>query len=216
MNENIEKKYIIDHTAPFFEIQGEMERFAELHHVPILSRDSLDLLVSLIKIKKPKRILEFGTATAYSAIAMAVNMPDDGEIITIERNDKRFDEATRNIHRMRLQNKIKIFQIDATEAHDIIAQNAPYDFVFIDAAKGQYRLFFDMAFPHVSKGGVMVSDNMFHKGIVFEEHISRVEKRQRTIYKRMRAYIDFLKKDNDLFFSTLLPVGDGVAITYKV
>ena len=88
--------------------------------------------------------------------------------------------------------------------------------MFIDAAKGQYRLFFDMAFPHVSKGGVMVSDNMFHKGIVFEEHISRVEKRQRTIYKRMRAYIDFLKKDNDLFFSTLLPVGDGVAITYKV
>ncbi len=215
MNDLQTKDFIIKHTFPFFEYQLEMEEYAHKNHVPIISRDSLDTLLALIKIQKPKKILELGTAIGYSSIAMALSMPLDGQIISMERNLARFDEAKSNISKMNLDDKITVHIIDATRAAEIVAENAPYDFVFIDAAKGQYQLYFDMVFPYVNDGGLLVSDNIFHKGLVFEEDISKVEKRQRTIYRRMRDYLNFLKSDNTDFYTALLPIGDGLAITYK-
>ncbi len=207
-------KYIINKTFDFIPIQYEMEAYAAEHHVPIISRDSLDLVVSLLKIKRPKKILEFGTAIGYSAILMASNVETDARIFSFERNEKRYETAVKNIKKAGLENSIFVYNEDATKSSKTL-EDKEFDFVFIDAAKGQYKAFFDLVFDKVTPGGVIVSDNIFHKGLVCLQDINSVEKRQRTIYRRMNEYLDFLKSENDDFFTSLIPIGDGIAITYK-
>lgn len=207
------KKYIEKNTFSFFEMQKEMEDYAQEYNVPIITKDSLDLLMSFVKIKKPKKIFEFGAAIGYSAIAMAVGS-SCSHITTIERDLQRYNLALENISKMNLQNRIKIYNVDAKDSCEIIKQEM-YDLVFIDAAKGHYREYFDMIFENVNKGGIILSDNIFYKGLIFEENASDVEKKQRTIYKRMTEYIKFLKSNNENFFTSLVPIGDGIAITYK-
>lgn len=206
--------YIKNKTFSFCALQEEMEAYAKEHHVPIISRDSLDFLVLLLKLRKPKRILEFGTAIGYSAIIMASVLDKDTKIVTIERNQLRYDTALENIKKAGLEEVIEVYFMDALEAREAV-QDKTFDFVFIDAAKGQYKLFFDLAYDLVVPSGVIVSDNVFHKGMVCIPDIVDVDRRQRTIYKRMNDYVTFLKKDNNGFFSSLVPIGDGLAITYK-
>lgn len=208
------KEYIESKTFSFFELQNEMEEYAKEKHIPIISRDSLDFLIGILKIKKPKSVLEFGTAIAYSAIAMAVNLPEDAKIITLERDLQRVEEANAYIERMGLQHKIEVHAVDATAA-DVLIRNNRFDFVFIDAAKGQYRLFFDMVYDSVSEGGILLSDNVFYKEMVLRDNALQVDKRYRTIYRRMNEYLSFLKTKNEEFFTTLVPIGDGIAVTYK-
>lgn len=207
-------EFIIKKTFPFFPLQLEMEDYAREHHVPIISRDSLDFLISILKLKKPKSVLEFGTAIGYSSIVMASHLEKDARILTFERNVPRFNLALENIKKANFENMIEVCNMDATEADGYLTDKK-FDLVFIDAAKGQYQLFFDLAYDLVEPGGVIVSDNIFHKGVVFEEDVMQVDKRQRTIYKRMNAYLDFLKTKNSDFFTSLIPIGDGIALTYK-
>lgn len=213
MNNRV-KEFIENKTFSFFSVQEEMEEYAVREHIPIISRDSLDLLISMVRIRQPKRVFEFGAAIAYSTIAMAVNMPSDSQIITIERDEERYRKACEYIQRMNLQDRIQIHCIDAKDAMDIIRKE-PFDLVFIDAAKAQYQLFFDMIFEQVSSGGIIVSDNIFHKEVILEKSEETVEKRQRTIYRRMNKYIDFLKQKEANYFTSLVPIGDGIAITSK-
>lgn len=208
------QEYIKKKTFSFFEIQSELESYAQQYHIPIISRDSLDLLIGIIKIKKPQKILEFGTAIGYSTIAMATQADPSSKIISFERDVIRYREAQKNIDKMGMQDRIVVYNQDVLTDHEIL-QDQIFDLVFIDAAKGQYRAFFDLIFDKVSPGGVIISDNIFHKGMIVEETASSVDKRYRTIYKRMNEYIDHLKSENDDFFTTLVPIGDGIAITYK-
>lgn len=208
------KEYIIEKTFSISNLQLEMEKFAVQNHVPIITRDSLDLLISLIKIKKPKQILEFGTAIGYSSIIMANYLDKDAKIITVERNQARYDQAISNIKKSGLEDKITVYHMEALEIKELI-KDIQFDMVFIDAAKGQYRLFFDMIFEQVNPSGIIVSDNIFHKGMVCEKDKSKVIRRQRTIYNRMNDYLSFLKEENNRFYTCLIPIGDGMAITYK-
>lgn len=206
--------FIKNHTYRFFDLQDEMREYAEKNHVPIISLDSLDFLISMVKINKPKKIIEFGTAIAYSTIAMAVNSSEETQIISFERNQKRYEMAIKNIKRAGLSSRIKVYNIDAFESKEII-DSTKFDMVFIDAAKGQYKFFFDLVFESLNSGGIIVSDNLFHKDMILEEDIKKIEKRQRTIYRRMTEYIEFLKNENSEYYSSILPIGDGMAVTYK-
>lgn len=213
---NLIDAYIEEKTFEFSPLQLEMEAYAREHHVPIISRDSLDLLISLLKIKKPRRVLEFGTAIGYSAILMAMQLEGGAKIISFERNEPRYERALENIEKANLKDRIQVYNMDAAEANHIL-DGQSFDFVFIDAAKGQYQVFFDMVYDKLAAGAIIVSDNIFHKGLVCIKDAQDVDKRQRTIYRRMNDYLGYLKskeKKNE-FFTSLIPIGDGIAITYK-
>ncbi|MGB5822574.1 MAG: O-methyltransferase [Proteocatella sp.] len=211
---NLVSQYINDRTYPVSELQSEMEIYAKDNVVPIVTRDTLALLKSIIEIKKPGKILEFGTAIGYSSIMICDTLEGECKLTSIERNEKRYNKALENIEKSGFQKQIQVIHADALESKEAV-QAQTYDFVFIDAAKGQYQLFFDMVYDNVESGGIIVSDNIFHKAMVCETDISRVERRQRTIYRRMNDYLDFLTKNNEEFHTSLVPIGDGLAITYK-
>lgn len=211
---DIVSEYIIEKTYEDFELQLEMEAYAKENVVPIVSRDTLAFIKTMLEIKKPKKILEFGTAIGYSSIMMCHTLNSDCKITTVERNEKRYQKAMKNIKKAGYEDNISVIHMDALDSAELITKDS-YDLVFIDAAKGQYKLFFDMIYDNVVSDGIIISDNIFHKSMVCEKDIADVERRQRTIYRRMNEYLDFLTKPNEKFCTSLIPIGDGLAITYK-
>lgn len=119
----------------------KLEAYAEEHHVPIMEKAGMEVSLQILSVKQPKKILEIGTAIGYSAIRMALEAPS-AEIYTIERNEKRHEEAVNNIKEFQLDDRIHVFYGDALELADAVHVTAPYDVIFIDAAKGQYQNFF--------------------------------------------------------------------------
>ena len=175
-------EFIRNNTFDFFDEQKDLELFAKENNVPIISKESLDFLIAVIKITKPKKIIELGTAIGYSAICMALQY-DDIEVISFERNVEMYNLAIQNIEKLGLTNRIRVYNIDITDAKEIIDKEK-YDLAFIDAAKGQYRVFFDLIFECINSGGTIISDNLFSKDIVLESNIENIPQKNRTIYKR--------------------------------
>lgn len=188
----------------------ELEIYAEENSVPIIHKEVSDLLKVMLKLTKPKRILEVGCAIGYSSIFFASIAGLDVEIITTERNEKMIEKAKENIKRAGLENNITILEGDAEET--LKSVDGEFDMVFIDAAKGQYQLFFDLVIDKVKTGGLVVSDNILYKGMV--AHDDFVVRRKKTIVKRMRNYLDYICSC-DYLSTSLIPIGDGVALSYK-
>ncbi|MDD2376311.1 MAG: O-methyltransferase [Clostridia bacterium] len=192
-----------------------IKRKAIENYVPILQDDSLKLIEVILHMIKPKKILEIGTAVGYSAAIFAKyleideNNKEGSYIKTIERNEKRFKEATENIFTLNLTEYIIPVFADATEYLTNLKEDDTYDVIFIDAAKGQYMVFLNEAKRLIKSGGVIIADNVLFKGRVlggYNEH------RHRTAVTRLREYIDNINDDKTLD-SILLNVGDGVAIS---
>lgn len=188
----------------------EMEIYAEDNSVPIIHKEVSELLKVILKIHKPKRILEIGCAIGYSSIFFADVLNNDVEIITTERNPIMLEKACENIKKAGLSDKIKILVGDAEETLKDI--DGDFDMVFIDAAKGQYKLFFDIVFDKVKNGGIVISDNILYKGMIASDDF--VVKRKKTIVKRMRDYLDYICHQ-EFLDTSIIPIGDGVAISYK-
>ena len=188
----------------------EMEKYAEDNSVPIIHKEVSELLKVILKIHKPKRILEIGCAIGYSSIFFADVLNNDVEIITTERNPIMLEKAYENIKKAGLSDKIKILVGDAEETLKDI--DGDFDMVFIDAAKGQYKLFFDIVFDKVKNGGIVISDNILYKGMIASDDF--VVKRKKTIVKRMRDYLDYICHQ-EFLDTSIIPIGDGVAISYK-
>lgn len=189
---------------------SDMEEYAKENSVPIIHKEVGELLKVILDIKKPKRILEIGCAIGYSSIFFSNVLNNEVDIITTERNPIMIEQAEKNIKRANLEDRIKILIGDAEETLENL--EGKFDMVFIDAAKGQYKLFFDMVFDKVNTGGVIVSDNILYKGMIASDEF--VVKRKKTIVKRMRNYLDYICNREDLDTS-IIPIGDGVAISYK-
>ncbi|SFE74312.1 O-methyltransferase [Peptostreptococcus sp. D1] len=187
-----------------------MEIYAEENSVPIIHKEVSELLKVILKIHKPKRILEIGCAIGYSSIFFANVLNNDVEIITTERNPIMLEKAYENIKKAGLSDKIKILVGDAEETLKDI--DGDFDMVFIDAAKGQYKLFFDIVFDKVKNGGIIISDNILYKGMIASDDF--VVKRKKTIVKRMRDYLDYICHQ-EFLDTSIIPIGDGVAISYK-
>ena len=197
-----------DGLTPFLE---NLAREARETDVPIIRRDMQSLLKVLIAMKQPHRILEIGTAVGFSAILMAQYGPADCTVTTIESYEKRIPLAGENFRQAGFQDRIELLEGDAAEIMPQLTD--PYDFIFMDAAKGQYPALLEDCLRLLTPGGVLVSDNVLQDGDLIESHYI-VERRNRTIYKRMRSYLYTLKHHPQLT-TAILPVGDGVTVSVK-
>ena len=191
---------------------AEMEQYAAAHYVPIMDRDGIELFVSFLRIQQPKRILEIGSAIGYSAIRIAKALPEVS-IVTIERDTDRYSKAVDYITRSGLTERISIIEADALLTEDGEIFNQTYDALFIDAAKGQYKRFFEKYSPTVSAGGVIYCDNMFMHGIVLLED-KDIPRRNRTMIRNLKEFTEWVM-NNPEYETSLLPVGDGLLIAVK-
>ena len=189
----------------------DLEREALEGQVPIIRQDMQSFLKVLLALHKPTRILEVGTAVGFSALLMAANTACDCRITTIEKYEKRIPQARKNFASSGMGDRITLLEGDALAVMKSLTE--PFDFIFMDAAKGQYIHFLPETLRLLVKGGVLVSDNVLQDGDIIESHYA-VERRNRTIYKGLREYLYVLKHTEGLLTS-VVPVGDGAAVTVK-
>ena len=177
------------------------------NHVPILRDISLAYICTILQIKKPKSLLEIGTAVGYSAINFSRYLDEDGKIITIEKDEMVANEARKNIKDMGLENKIQVVTSDAYEYMKTL--EGTFDTIFIDAAKGQYMKYLEQALRLSKKGTIIIADNVLLRGMVKGEYN---EHKHRTAVNRLRKYIDTVTTSEKLE-STIVDVGDGIAVS---
>ena len=194
------------------EILETIEKEALDTFVPIIRKEMQSFLKVLLAIKKPKRILEVGTAVGFSAILMSEYAPEECHITTIEKYEKRIPIALENFKRAGKENKITLIEGDAMEV--LKSLDGSFDFIFMDAAKGQYIYYLPEVVRLLEKDGVFVTDNVLQDGDVIESRFA-VERRNRTIHSRMREYLYELKHHR-LLETSIIPLGDGVALSTKV
>ena len=193
------------------EFLEEIEKEARKNYVPIIRKETQNLLKLLLAMNRPKRILEVGTAVGFSALLMEEYNPVACKITTIENYEKRIPIARQNFLSAGKQNVIELLEGDASEVLKTLQE--PYDFIFMDAAKGQYINFLPEVMRLLKTGGVLVSDNVLQDGDIIESRFA-VTRRDRTIHKRMRDYLYEITHMEELMTS-VLPVGDGVTISVK-
>ena len=195
-------------NTPFLE---ELEQYAIRERVPIIRREMQSFIKMFLAVNRPKRILEVGTAIGFSTLLMCEYGPEDLEIVTIENYEKRIPIARENFRRAGKEDKITLIEGDATEV--LAEMEGTFDFIFMDAAKGQYIHYLPNELRLLSDGGCLVSDNVMQDGDIIESRFA-VERRNRTIHARMREYLYELKHREDLVTS-IIPLGDGVAVSIK-
>ncbi len=176
-------------------------------YIPIIMDDTLIEIEKRMKLVKPIKILEIGTAVGYSAICFSKFLDNEGKIDTIERDGERAEEAKKNIKEMNLEEKINIYIGDAVEILPTL--NEKYDMIFIDAAKGKYPFFLKQALRLLSQNGIIFADNILYKGYVMSDYNKH---KQRTAVRNLREYIAETTENPDLE-TEILEVGDGLAVT---
>ena len=180
----------------------EVEKAALADEVPIIRRSMQSLISFLLEMKKPNAVLEIGTAVGFSSMFMSEYVPEDTIIDTIEKVPIRIKCAKENFER---------YAVDVLKK--LAAEGRKYDFIFMDAAKGQYLNFLEPVLDMLTDDGLLVTDNVLQDGDVAKSRYA-IERRDRTIHKRMRDYL-YTIKNHPLLETTILPVGDGVAISIK-
>ena len=193
------------------EILKNIKQEALENHVPILQDISLDFILLILKLAKPNKILEIGTAVGYSAIQFSKYL--DGEnpkIKTIEKNETMYNKAVENIKKMELEDKIEVIHDDAINYLKALDESDTYDVIFIDAAKGQYLVFLEEATRLVKNKGIIIADNVYFKGRVLSDYN---EHKYRTATNRLREYIKIVKEDKR-YDTTIFDIGDGVSISF--
>ena len=190
---------------------NEIEREAKADLVPVIRKEMQSFLKVLLAIHRPLRVLEVGTAVGFSALLFCEYGPENMQVTTIEKYEKRIPIARENFRRAGRENQITLLDGDAA---DILKElQEPYDLIFMDAAKGQYIHFLDDVLRLMKPGSILISDNVLQGGDIIESHYA-VERRNRTIYKRMREYLYELKH-NDKLLTSVIPLGDGVTVSVR-
>ena len=186
----------------------QLEEYAKINNIPIMEHDGIEFLLDYIKNNKVKKILEIGSAIGYSAIRMCL-IDESITVTAIERDEKRYKEAVKNIKDFNLKDRINIIFDDAFN----VDLDDEYDLIFIDAAKSQYIKFSEKFKVNLSKNGVIVSDNLNFHGLVHTD--KPIESRNvRGIVRKLNNYIDFLK-NNEEFDTIFYEIGDGVSISKR-
>lgn len=208
MDENVQN-YLSDHLPSSEDWVQEIEQQAKIDRVPIMDPIGINFLMQLIRLNKPSRILEIGAAIGYSALRMNEAFPE-ASITTIERDEIRYQQAVDNINRLNKSSNIKIIHGDALEVLSDL--DGTFDCVFIDAAKGQYQKFFELVMPLLAVNGIVITDNVLFRGYVMDENFEHP--RYKKMVEKIRKYNRWLV-NHPSFITTILPIGDGVAISYK-
>ncbi|MCI5529611.1 MAG: O-methyltransferase [Blautia sp.] len=195
-------------NTPFLE---KLEQEAISDRVPIIRKEMQSFLKVLLAILRPVRILEVGTAIGFSSLLMCEYGPENLELVTIENYEKRIPLAKENFKKAGRESQITLMEGDAGEI--LAGLSGSFDLIFMDAAKGQYIHWLPDVLRLMHPGSVLVSDNVLQEGEIIESHYI-VERRNRTIYKRMREYLYELKH-HPLLETSILPLGDGVTVSVK-
>lgn len=188
-----------------------IEKEAIRDDVPIIRKESGELLRILLQIKKPEKILEVGAAIGFSSVFMGENTDNNTHITTIENYPPRIERAKVNIALAGMEDKITLIPGDAAEV--LKELSGSWDFIFMDAAKGQYIHFLPDVLRLLAPDGLLFSDNVLQDGDVLESRFA-VTRRNRTIHSRMREYLTMLTHTPELTTS-VIPIGDGVSLTMK-
>ena len=192
-------------------IVGIIEKEALEDGVPIVRKETKEWLKTMLLIKKPMRVLEVGTAVGFSAVYMNQYLPEGAHITTIEKWEPRIEKAKMNFERAGVQERITLLEGDAA---DILKElQGEFDFIFMDAAKGQYIHFLPDVIRLLASEGVLVSDNVLQDGEVLDSKYV-VSRRNRTIHTRMREYL-YTLKNHTMLDTSIIPIGDGVALSIK-
>lgn len=186
---------------------AEIESYAKEHEVPIAQPETIRLIENMLLFSGAKRVLEIGAAIGYSSIIMASS---GAHVTTIERDENVFEALFSNIKKAGYENQIDVHCGDALEILEGI--DGEFDFIFVDAAKGQYLEFLPHCMRLLKKGGIIFSDNILYKGMVATDEL--YQRRKVTIIKRLRKYLDTICNMPELN-TVIVPVGDGAAISYK-
>lgn len=186
----------------------ELEAYAKENNIPIMEKDGIEFLLKYIKDNNIKNILEIGSAIGYSAIRMCL-VDNDIKVTTIERDEKRYKEAIKNIKLFNLEDRINIIFDDAFN----VELNDKYDLIFIDAAKSQYIKFFEKFKFNLKDNGVILSDNLNFHGLTHTD--KEIKSRNvRGIVRKLNNYIEFLKENKE-FDTIFYEIGDGISISKR-
>ena len=190
---------------------NEMEKFASDNQVPIVTKEGLRFILDICKIKKAKRVLEIGTAIAYTASQVAL-LNSEVRVDTIERNQKMYDLACTNIKALKLENQVNIIFSDASSVDETLLLG-DYDVIFIDAAKAQYTVFFEKFSKYLKEDGIIISDNLLFHGLV-ETKAQDKGKDLRALVRKIDNYNVWLSQNED-FDTTFYSIGDGMALSMR-
>ena len=211
--DNINREYIDLYINSLIkEDNDKLEKFriyCEERNLPIIRKEVGQFIKLIINQLNAKSIIEIGTNVGYSSIFMVKAMNDEGKVVTMERSEKFYNEALKNISDFKLDNNIKVYFGDAVEMLDEV--EGSFDMAFIDAAKSYYRIFFDKCLKMMKPGGIILSDNVLYQGMIATDEL--VVRRKKTLVRNLRNYLEYISHD-ERFVTSVLPLGDGLAVTY--
>lgn len=211
MDERIET-FLDLYRQPVPEYIQRLEKWALEHEVPVIRRGTRDILRYLLRTKCPAHVLEVGTAIGYSALFMKECLPETSKITTVEKVEMRISQAKKNFAAYDKKGQICLMEGEAMDVLDnLVRQKERFDFIFMDAAKGQYLSFLPAVLQFMEPGAVLVSDNIFHEGDVLQSRYA-VTRRDRTIHERMREYLQVLSTHEHLE-TVCIPISDGMALS---
>lgn len=190
------------------ELLGEMEIYAGTNHVPIILTETRELLKVLTSIKKPKKVLEIGTAIGYSSILIKEHAHRDCKIDTVDCDYEMILQARKNIEKAGYTGDINIIFGDATEV--LTSLNTKYDMIFFDAAKNQYNEYYKYSLDLFDDDALLIADNVLYKGLIND--LEYKKRKNRTIIRSLRKFIFTISNDEKLV-TTILDIGDGVSIS---
>lgn len=191
-----------------------LEEYASINNVPIMDKTSMEFMCVLAMVHAADKILEIGTAIGYSAINLARSCPE-AHITSLEKNEEIAAIANDNIHSFNFDKQIQVIQGDAIESmQELISKNYTFDFIFIDAAKGKYKDFFMLAEDLLAEGGVIVCDNVLFRGYAANPEAAPVKRLKKLAFK-VKAFNNWLM-EQEHFKTSIIPVGDGIAISKKL
>lgn len=190
---------------------NDIEKQAHSDYVPVIRKETQQFLKTMLAAKQPKNILEVGTAVGFSALLMHTYNPVPCHITTIENYAKRIPIAKENFRLGGCEDSITLLEGDAQQI--LKELEGPFDFIFMDAAKGQYIYFLPDIQRLLAPGGFLISDNVLQEGDILESRYA-VTRRNRTIHTRMREYL-YTLTHSDAFVTSLLPIGDGITLSIR-
>lgn len=211
--DNINREYIDKYINSLIPVDNEklneFREYCEERNLPIIHKEVGQFIKLVINQLNAKSIVEIGTNVGYSAIFMSKVMKGEGRVVTFERSEKFYKEAIKNIADFGLENNIDVHLGDAV---DILNETeGTFDMAFIDAAKSYYRVFFDKCLKMMKPGGIILSDNVLYQGMIASDEL--VVRRKKTLVRNLRNYLEYISHDNR-FVTSILPLGDGLAVTY--
>lgn len=188
---------------------GELRLRAEANHVPVILRDTENVLRSLLLIARPSRILEFGTAVGYSASFFAEVCGPGAKVVSLELKEETAQVARENIRNLGYESRITVVTGDA--AKTAAEQEGPFDLVFIDAAKSHYLDYWNAVIDKVTDGGLIICDNILMSGRTVSDEYDPGRK-YRTNIRKMNEFLSFITTADNADTS-LISAGDGMSVS---